>query len=70
MGNVVRRVGAWLAAGVRAVVRVLNAVTGFGVGERGPGPRGGDAARLRELRASGALTEAEYERAMRRLRGS
>lgn len=63
-----RRVGAGLAAGVRGVLKVLNAVTGFGVGERGPGGRTSDETRLRELRDSGAITEAEYERAVRRLR--
>jgi putative oligomerization/nucleic acid binding protein len=68
MGNVLRRVGAGLAAGVGGVLKLLNAVTGNTVGGRGPGPRANDETRLRELRASGALTQAEYERAVRRLR--
>lgn len=68
MGNMLRRVGAGLASGARGVLKVLNAFTGFGVGERGPGPRATDETRLRELRASGVLTQAEYENAVRRLR--
>jgi hypothetical protein len=69
MGKMLRRVGTGLAAGIRGVLKVLNAVTGFGVGERGPGAPSGDETRLRELRDSGALTQAEYDRAVRRLRG-
>jgi hypothetical protein len=70
MGKMLRRAGAGLAAGIRGVLKVLNAVTGFSVGGRGPAPRADDEAKLRELRASGALTQAEYERAVRRLRDS